>query len=41
MKDGTKETDLEETKQQGGDWARMKKHSRNAADIKGNYFPRG
>lgn len=27
MKDGTKETDLEETKQQGGDWARMKKNT--------------
>lgn len=41
MKEGTKETDLEETKQQGGDWARMKNHSRNATDLKENYFPGG
>lgn len=41
MREGTKETDSEETKHQGGHQARMKNDSRNAADLRGNYFPSG
>jgi len=41
IRKGTRETDLEETKQQGKNWSRIKKHYVNNTDLKGNDFPSG